>query len=135
MRVDAVLVQAVIAGALSFAHIHDVADAAGQDGWKAWAYPISVDLLLVAAWRRLRISRGDRFFVDLVRDRAYCLARRQRRHRRSPRPRARPGLAAHPRRRVARARLPRRQPPHPPHHLGPRARPRTGARGPGPCFG
>jgi hypothetical protein len=53
-RVDAVLVQALIAAALSFAHIHDVAMAAGQDGWKAWAYPISVDLLLVAAWRRLR---------------------------------------------------------------------------------
>ncbi|MFK4118395.1 DUF2637 domain-containing protein [Streptomyces longwoodensis] len=56
-RVDAVLVQAVIAAALSFAHLHDVASAAGQDGWKAWAYPISVDLLLVAAWRRLR--NGD----------------------------------------------------------------------------
>ncbi|MEU8850637.1 DUF2637 domain-containing protein [Streptomyces sp. NPDC048564] len=53
-RVDAVLVQALIAAALSFAHIHDVAMAAGQDGWKAWAYPVSVDLLLVAAWRRLR---------------------------------------------------------------------------------
>ncbi|MEV0526698.1 DUF2637 domain-containing protein [Streptomyces sp. NPDC050439] len=53
-RIDAVLVQAVIAAALSFAHIHDVASAAGQDGWKAWAYPVSVDLLLVAAWRRLR---------------------------------------------------------------------------------
>ena len=53
-RVDAVLVQAAIAAALSFAHLHDVASAAGQDGWKAWAYPISVDLLLVAAWRRLR---------------------------------------------------------------------------------
>ncbi|WP_329337359.1 DUF2637 domain-containing protein [Streptomyces sp. NBC_00663] len=53
-RVDAVLVQALIAAALSFAHIHDIASAAGQDGWKAWAYPISVDLLLVAAWRRLR---------------------------------------------------------------------------------
>ncbi|MBJ6620208.1 DUF2637 domain-containing protein [Streptomyces sp. DHE17-7] len=53
-RVDAVLVQTVIAAALSFAHLHDVASAAGQDGWKAWAYPISVDLLLVAAWRRLR---------------------------------------------------------------------------------
>ncbi|MFF7281836.1 DUF2637 domain-containing protein [Streptomyces griseorubiginosus] len=52
-RVDAVLVQALIAAALSFAHIHDIAMAAGQDGWKAWAYPISVDLLLVAAWRRL----------------------------------------------------------------------------------
>ncbi|MET8248242.1 DUF2637 domain-containing protein [Streptomyces sp. NPDC005202] len=55
-RVDAVLVQAVIAAALSFAHLHDIASAAGQDGWKAWAYPISVDLLLVAAWRRLRAS-------------------------------------------------------------------------------
>ncbi|MEV7691117.1 DUF2637 domain-containing protein [Streptomyces bungoensis] len=57
LRVDAVLVQAVIAGALSFAHLHDLASAAGQDGWKAWAYPISVDLLLVAAWRRLRMLR------------------------------------------------------------------------------
>ena len=28
--------------------------AAGQTGWKAWAYPVSVDLLLVAAWKRLR---------------------------------------------------------------------------------
>jgi len=53
-RVDAVLVQALIAAALSFAHLHDIASAAGQAGWKAWAYPISVDLLLVAAWRRLR---------------------------------------------------------------------------------
>lgn len=53
-RIDAVLIQAVIAAALSFAHLHDIASAAGQDGWKAWAYPVSVDLLLVAAWRRLR---------------------------------------------------------------------------------
>ncbi|MET7539555.1 DUF2637 domain-containing protein [Streptomyces sp. NPDC005507] len=60
IRPDAVLVQAVIAGALSFAHLHDIASAAGQDGWKAWAYPISVDLLLVAAWRRLRTARRDR---------------------------------------------------------------------------
>ncbi|MER6612563.1 DUF2637 domain-containing protein [Streptomyces xantholiticus] len=59
IRLDAVLVQAVIAGALSFAHLHDLAAAAGQAGWKAWAYPISVDLLLVAAWRRLRILRTD----------------------------------------------------------------------------
>ncbi|MFD9487732.1 DUF2637 domain-containing protein [Streptomyces sp. NPDC059991] len=57
LRLDAVLIQAVIAGALSFAHLHDIAEAAGQDGWKAWAYPISVDLLLVAAWRRLRTGR------------------------------------------------------------------------------
>ncbi|GHJ95002.1 SpdA2 protein [Streptomyces sp. NE5-10] len=59
-RLDAVLVQAVIAGALSFAHLHDLAEAAGQDGWKAWAYPVSVDLLLVAAWRRMRIDSGNR---------------------------------------------------------------------------
>jgi hypothetical protein len=54
VRLDAVLVQALIAAALSFAHLHDVASAAGQQGWKAWAYPVSVDLLLVVAWRRLR---------------------------------------------------------------------------------
>ncbi|MFJ4785873.1 DUF2637 domain-containing protein [Streptomyces sp. NPDC088794] len=53
-RVDAVFIQALIAAALSFAHLHDIASAAGQGGWKAWAYPVSVDLLLVAAWRRLR---------------------------------------------------------------------------------
>ncbi|MFI0740813.1 DUF2637 domain-containing protein [Streptomyces sp. NPDC021100] len=57
IRFDAVLIQAVIAGALSFAHLHDLAEAAGQDGWKAWAYPVSVDLLLVAAWRRMRTLR------------------------------------------------------------------------------
>ncbi|MFE4718379.1 DUF2637 domain-containing protein [Streptomyces sp. NPDC056728] len=60
LRPDAVLVQAVIAGALSFAHLHDLAAAAGQGGWKAWAYPVSVDLLLVAAWRRLRADRRSR---------------------------------------------------------------------------
>ncbi|MFF5427031.1 MULTISPECIES: DUF2637 domain-containing protein [unclassified Streptomyces] len=58
LRPDAVLVQAVIAGALSFAHLHDLAQAAGQTGWKAWAYPVSVDLLLVAAWHRLRSLRA-----------------------------------------------------------------------------
>ncbi|MFE0187325.1 DUF2637 domain-containing protein [Streptomyces sp. NPDC058989] len=71
IRPDAVLVQAVIAGALSFAHLHDLAAAAGQDGWKAWAYPISVDLLLVAAWRRLCSDGPSRlawcwFLVALV---------------------------------------------------------------------
>ncbi|MBX9396359.1 DUF2637 domain-containing protein [Streptomyces sp. TRM72054] len=71
IRPDAVLVQAVIAGALSFAHLHDLAAAAGQDGWKAWAYPISVDLLLVAAWRRLRTDGPSRlawcwFVIALV---------------------------------------------------------------------
>ncbi|MEU2470963.1 DUF2637 domain-containing protein [Streptomyces sp. NPDC012842] len=60
IRFDAVLVQAVIAGALSFAHLHDLAEAAGQDGWKAWAYPVSVDLLLVAAWRRMRATADNR---------------------------------------------------------------------------
>ncbi|MET9965045.1 DUF2637 domain-containing protein [Streptomyces sp. NPDC006356] len=67
LRFDAVLVQAVIAGALSFAHLHDLAAAAGQTGWKAWAYPVSVDLLLVAVWRRLRTERsGLAWFWFLV---------------------------------------------------------------------
>ncbi|MFF7893734.1 DUF2637 domain-containing protein [Streptomyces sp. NPDC007907] len=71
LRFDAVMVQAVIAGALSFAHLHDLAAAAGQDGWKAWAYPISVDLLLVASWRRLRSDGPSRlawcwFVIALV---------------------------------------------------------------------
>ncbi|MGW0993631.1 DUF2637 domain-containing protein [Streptomyces sp. NPDC002523] len=60
IRLDPVLIQAGIAGALSFAHLHDLAEAAGQSGWKAWAYPVSVDLLLVAAWSRLRNARRDR---------------------------------------------------------------------------
>jgi hypothetical protein len=60
IRLDAVLIQAVIAGALSFSRLHDLAEAAGQDGWKAWAYPISVDLLLVAAWRRMRTHADNR---------------------------------------------------------------------------
>lgn len=51
---DPLLIQAVIAAALSFAHIHDIAEAAGQAGWKAWAYPVSVDLLLVMAWKQIR---------------------------------------------------------------------------------
>ncbi|MGV9929990.1 DUF2637 domain-containing protein [Streptomyces olivaceoviridis] len=59
VRVDAVIVQAVIAGALSFSHLHDLASAAGQGGWKAWAYPVSVDLLLVAAWRRMRQQQRE----------------------------------------------------------------------------
>ncbi|MFF8674408.1 DUF2637 domain-containing protein [Streptomyces sp. NPDC015242] len=53
------------------AHLHDLAAAAGQSGWKAWAYPISVDLLLVAAWRRLRSDGPSRlawcwFLIALI---------------------------------------------------------------------
>ncbi|MFJ6720548.1 DUF2637 domain-containing protein [Streptomyces sp. NPDC091259] len=57
-EVDPIVLQAVIAAALSFAHLHDVAYAAGQTGWKAWAYPISVDLLMIAAWRRTKTPSG-----------------------------------------------------------------------------
>ncbi|WP_406161084.1 DUF2637 domain-containing protein [Streptomyces canus] len=56
---DPLLIQAVIAAALSFAHIHDIAEAAGQGGWKAWAYPVSVDLLLVMAWKQIREADDD----------------------------------------------------------------------------
>src|SRR5579884_3012655 len=57
-RFDPILIQAVIAAALSFSHIHDIAAAAGQGGWKAWAYPVSLDLLLAVAWRRIRSGAG-----------------------------------------------------------------------------
>lgn len=57
-RLDPIMVQAAIAAALSFAHIHDVADACGQSGWRAWAYPVSVDVLLAVAWRRMRTVGG-----------------------------------------------------------------------------
>ncbi|WP_405620345.1 DUF2637 domain-containing protein [Streptomyces sp. NBC_00076] len=56
---DPILIQAVIAAALSFAHIHDIAEAAGQGGWKAWAYPVSVDLLMVMAWKQIRTDDGS----------------------------------------------------------------------------
>jgi hypothetical protein len=54
---DGVLFQAVLTGSLSFSHIHDLAAAHGQTGWKAWLYPLSVDLLTVAAYRRLMAAR------------------------------------------------------------------------------
>ncbi|WP_369147109.1 DUF2637 domain-containing protein [Streptomyces sp. R44] len=57
-HVDPILIQAVIAAALSFAHIHDVAETAGQTGWKAWAYPVSVDVLLAVAWKMMRTRGG-----------------------------------------------------------------------------
>ncbi|MET9959272.1 DUF2637 domain-containing protein [Streptomyces sp. NPDC006326] len=56
--VDPILIQAVIAAAISFRHIHDVAEAAGQGGWMAWAYPVSVDLLLVMAWQMIRRAKA-----------------------------------------------------------------------------
>lgn len=54
---DGVLFQAVLTGSLSFIHIHDLAAAHGQAGWKAWLYPLSVDLLTVAAYRKLIHAR------------------------------------------------------------------------------
>lgn len=54
---DGVLPQAVITGSLSFAHIHDLAMRHGQTGWKAWTYPLSVDLLMVAAYREVLKAR------------------------------------------------------------------------------
>ncbi|WP_063803503.1 DUF2637 domain-containing protein [Streptomyces silvensis] len=68
-RLDPLLIQAALAAALSFAHIHDLAEAAGQSGWKAWAYPVSVDLLMVMAWKRMRTpdvpKRGPWFWFLL----------------------------------------------------------------------
>jgi hypothetical protein len=56
-RIDGMTIQALIAGSLSFAHIHELANTEGQTGWKGWMYPLSVDLLMVAAWGRLRRAR------------------------------------------------------------------------------
>lgn len=56
---DSTVLQAVIAGALSFTHIRDVAQLAGQDGWKSWAYPLSVDLITVAAYRKIKNNQDD----------------------------------------------------------------------------
>ncbi|MBS2962100.1 DUF2637 domain-containing protein [Actinocrinis puniceicyclus] len=57
---DGVLFQAVLTGSLSFSHIHDLAAVHGQSGWKAWLYPLSVDLLTVAAYRKLTAARSTK---------------------------------------------------------------------------
>jgi hypothetical protein len=54
---DGILFQFLMVGALSFSHIHDVVAAHGQAGWKSWLYPPSVDLLTVAAYRRILAAR------------------------------------------------------------------------------
>lgn len=51
---DPYVIQAAIAAALSFSHIHDLAEMMGQTGWRAWAYPVSVDLLMLMSLKRLR---------------------------------------------------------------------------------
>lgn len=56
---DGIVFQFLMVGALSFSHIHDVVAAHGQAGWKSWLYPPSVDLLTVAAYRRIRANRRD----------------------------------------------------------------------------
>lgn len=50
---DGILFQFLMVGSLSFSHIHDVVAAHGQAGWKSWLYPLSVDLLTVAAYRKI----------------------------------------------------------------------------------
>lgn len=56
---DGIVFQFLMVGALSFSHIHDVVSAHGQAGWKSWLYPPSVDLLTVAAYRRILANRRD----------------------------------------------------------------------------
>lgn len=58
---DGILFQFLMVGSLSFSHIHDVVAAHGQAGWKSWLYPLSVDLLTVAAFRKLRNHQGGVF--------------------------------------------------------------------------
>ena len=54
---DGILFQFLMVGSLSFSHIHDVVAAHGQAGWKSWLYPLSVDLLTVAAYRKILAAR------------------------------------------------------------------------------
>lgn len=58
---DGILFQFLMVGSLSFSHIHDVVAAHGQAGWKSWLYPLSVDLLTVAAFRKIRGGEGRGF--------------------------------------------------------------------------
>ena len=53
---DDTTVQALICASLSFSHIHQLADEQGQTGFRAWLYPLSVDLLLAAAYKKLQRS-------------------------------------------------------------------------------
>lgn len=55
---DGTLIHYGFATVLSFGHIHDLAAAHGQTGWKAWCYPPSVDLLIYSGWRRIRSGHG-----------------------------------------------------------------------------
>lgn len=55
---DGTLIHYGFATVLSFGHIHDLAAAHGQSGWKAWCYPPSVDLLIYSGWRRIRSGHG-----------------------------------------------------------------------------
>ena len=56
---DGILFQFLMVGSLSFSHIHDVVAAHGQAGWKSWLYPLSVDLLTVAAYRKILAAHRD----------------------------------------------------------------------------
>ena len=56
---DGILFQFLMVGSLSFSHIHDVVSAHGQAGWKSWLYPLSVDLLTVAAYRKILAAHRD----------------------------------------------------------------------------
>lgn len=64
---DGTAVHYGFATVLSFGHIHDLAAAHGQSGWKAWCYPPSVDLLIYSGWRRIRSghSRAIGWFAFL----------------------------------------------------------------------
>jgi hypothetical protein len=96
-RVDAVLVQAVIAATLSFAHLHDLASAAGQDGWKAWAYPVSGGPVVGGCLAAVEVRTGQGCGLVLVPRCPGRVARREHLHRRPSRPGRRARLASHPR--------------------------------------
>lgn len=63
---DGILFQFLMVGSLSFSHIHDVVAANGQAGWKSWLYPLSVDLLTVAAYRKILAAHRDHIGAGLA---------------------------------------------------------------------
>jgi hypothetical protein len=53
-QVSIMLVIGLAAGAGSFTHVHDVAEAHGQEGWLAWADAVVLELMSIASGLELR---------------------------------------------------------------------------------
>jgi len=54
VQVAIMLVIGAAAGAASFTHVHDVAEAHGQPGWLAWADAVTLELMSIASGLEIR---------------------------------------------------------------------------------